>query len=136
MQIDTISASSGRSIRFTPERMQQIRNLVERGLSREQIAETIGTTLGSLQVTCSKYGISLRRPQSSLLRPPRSPDKSREVVMSEANGGSAQNVKLMLLMNDKSLTFELPMAILVRLVLQAEVRDVRLSDLIIEKLSG
>ena len=51
----------GRRIKFTPERIQQIRNLVERGKSREEIAELIEVTVGSLQVTCSKLGISLRR---------------------------------------------------------------------------
>jgi len=50
-----------RKIKFTPERIQQIRNLVERGKSREEIAELIGVTVGSLQVTCSRLGISLRR---------------------------------------------------------------------------
>jgi hypothetical protein len=53
--------SRGRQIKFTPERLQQIRNLVERGKSREEIAELIGATVGSLQVTCSRLGISLRR---------------------------------------------------------------------------
>ena len=53
----------GRPIKFTPERIQQIRNLVERGKSREEIAELIEVTVGSLQVTCSKLGISLRRPR-------------------------------------------------------------------------
>jgi hypothetical protein len=57
-----LMAANGRSIKFTPERFEQIRNLVERGMSREQIAETIGVTVGSLQVTCSRLGISLRRP--------------------------------------------------------------------------
>jgi len=52
----------GRETKFTPERLQQIRNLVERGKSREEIAELIGATVGSLQVTCSRLGISLRRP--------------------------------------------------------------------------
>ena len=53
----------GRPIKFTPERIQQISNLVERGKSREEIAELIEVTVGSLQVTCSKLGISLRRPR-------------------------------------------------------------------------
>jgi hypothetical protein len=51
----------GRQIKFTPERIQQVRNLVERGKSREEIAELIGVTVGSLQVTCSRLGVSLRR---------------------------------------------------------------------------
>ena len=58
----TPTPSRGRQIRFTPERIQQIKNLVERGKGREEIAELIGTTVGSLQVTCSRLGISLRRP--------------------------------------------------------------------------
>jgi hypothetical protein len=53
----------GRPIKFTPERIQQIRNVVERGKSREEIAELIEVTVGSLQVTCSRLGISLRRPK-------------------------------------------------------------------------
>src|SRR5437764_5129367 len=51
----------GQLIRLTPERIQQIRNLIERGKSPEEIAELIGVTVGSLQVTCLKSGISLRR---------------------------------------------------------------------------
>src|SRR5262245_36511563 len=52
----------GRPKKFTPETVQQIRNLVERGKSRDEIAEIIGVTTGTLQVTSSKLGISLRRP--------------------------------------------------------------------------
>jgi len=51
--------SYGRRIKFTPEIIQQIRNLVEQGKSREEIAELIGVTLRSLHVTCSRLGISV-----------------------------------------------------------------------------
>lgn len=47
---------------FTPMVVQQIKNLVERGKSREEIAEILNTTPGSLSATCSKLGVSLRRP--------------------------------------------------------------------------
>ena len=60
-ELATQFPTRGRQIKFTPERLQQIRNLVERGKSREEIAELIGVTVGSLQVTCSRLGISLRR---------------------------------------------------------------------------
>jgi hypothetical protein len=56
-------AFRSRSIKFTPEKLQQIRNLVERGKSRDEIADILDVTIGSLQVTCSKMGISLRRPK-------------------------------------------------------------------------
>jgi DNA-binding NarL/FixJ family response regulator len=55
----------GRRVKFTPERAQQIRNLVEQGKSREEIAELIGVTVRSLKVTCSRLAISVRRPDSS-----------------------------------------------------------------------
>ena len=61
-ELATQPLTRGRQIKFTPERIQQVRNLVERGKSREEIAELIGVTVGSLQVTCSRLGISLRRP--------------------------------------------------------------------------
>jgi len=76
-----LTAANGRPIKFTPERLQQIKNLVERGLSREQIAETIGVTLGSLQVTCSRLGISLRCPRPSNGLPPQ--QSSDEPTMPE-----------------------------------------------------
>jgi hypothetical protein len=61
-QLELQPLNRGRPTKFTPERMQQVRNLVERGKSRDEIAEIIGVTAGSLQVTCSKLGITLRRP--------------------------------------------------------------------------
>src|SRR5262249_12126355 len=60
-ELATQLPTRGRQIKFTPERLEQIRDLVERGKSREEIAELIGVTVGSLQVTCSRLGISLRR---------------------------------------------------------------------------
>jgi hypothetical protein len=60
-----LSLTGGKPTKFTPERLQQIINLVERGKSRDEIAEILGVTAGSLQVTCSKMGISLRRPKIS-----------------------------------------------------------------------
>ncbi|MGA7490500.1 MAG: hypothetical protein WBW74_26565 [Xanthobacteraceae bacterium] len=52
-----------RPTKFTPERIEQIKNLVASGKTRHEIAASVGVTIGSLQVTCSKLGISLRRPR-------------------------------------------------------------------------
>ena len=65
-ELGTPALTRGRQIKFTPERIQQIKNLVERGKSRQEIAELIGVTVGSLQVTCSRFGISLRRPNLAI----------------------------------------------------------------------
>jgi hypothetical protein len=50
-----------RPTKFTPANVQKIKDLVEQGVSREQIAQSLDVSLGSLQVTCSRLGISLRR---------------------------------------------------------------------------
>jgi hypothetical protein len=62
-ELRTQVVTRGRQLKFTPERIQQIKNLVERGKSRGEIAELVGVTVGSLQVTCSRLGISLRQPR-------------------------------------------------------------------------
>ena len=71
----TLTTGKGRPIIYTPERLDQIRNLVERGHRREEIAEIIGCTVGSLTVTCSRAGISLRPPRNgtSMTLPKRPP---------------------------------------------------------------
>jgi DNA-binding CsgD family transcriptional regulator len=56
-----------RHSKFTPEGIQQIKDLVARGETCQQIATIIGVTVGTLKVTCSRLGISLRRPKVKLL---------------------------------------------------------------------
>jgi hypothetical protein len=51
----------GRPRKLTPERLQQIINLVDRQKSPAEIAELVGVPVGLLSVTCSRLGISLRR---------------------------------------------------------------------------
>jgi hypothetical protein len=51
----------GRRVKFTPQVIEQIKESVAAGISRDEIANRVGVTVGSLQVTCSRLGISLRR---------------------------------------------------------------------------
>ena len=53
--------SGRRTTKFTPENIQKIKDWVARGICREDIAKSLDVTVGSLQVTCSRLGISLRR---------------------------------------------------------------------------
>jgi hypothetical protein len=53
--------AKGRRIKFTPQVIEQIKESVAAGISRDDIANRVGVTVGSLQVTCSRLGISLRR---------------------------------------------------------------------------
>ena len=80
-ELATQLPTHGRPIKFTPERVQQIRNLVERGKSREEIAELIGVTVGSLQDTCSRLGIGLTYTGS----------RGGDVPLPPINGQSQQN---------------------------------------------
>jgi hypothetical protein len=55
----------GRRVKFTPQVIEQVKEFVAAGICRDEIANRIGVTVGSLQVTCSRLGISLRRIISS-----------------------------------------------------------------------
>ena len=50
-----------RATKFCPANVQKIKDFVAQGISRHEIAELLDVSLGSLQVTCSRLGISLRR---------------------------------------------------------------------------
>ena len=62
--LQEITPHPGRPRRkFTPANIQKIKDWVAEGISREEIAKSLGATVGSLQVTCSRLGISLRIPK-------------------------------------------------------------------------
>jgi hypothetical protein len=66
MTMPHASASArGRRVKFTPQVIEQIKEFVAQGISRDEIANRLGVTVGSLQVTCSRLGISLRRSNGS-----------------------------------------------------------------------
>ena len=46
----------GRRTKFTPQVIEQIKESVAAGISRDEIANRAGVTVGSLQVTCSRLG--------------------------------------------------------------------------------
>jgi hypothetical protein len=54
-------SARGRRAKFTSQAILKIKELVAQGASREEIASLLGVTVGSLKVTCSRLGISLRR---------------------------------------------------------------------------
>jgi hypothetical protein len=58
-------SARGRRVKFTPQVIEQIKEFVAQGISRDEIAHRLGVTAGSLQVTCSRIGISLRRSNGS-----------------------------------------------------------------------
>ena len=55
------SSVRGRRVKFTPQAIKNIKDFLAEGISRDEIANRLGVTVASLQVTCSRLGISLRR---------------------------------------------------------------------------
>jgi hypothetical protein len=58
-KIKVVKARPRNATKFTPEVCANIRMWLDEGLSREVIAERVGCTMNSLQVSCSRIGISL-----------------------------------------------------------------------------
>jgi hypothetical protein len=116
-----------RPSKFTPERVQQIKDLVARGEAREAIAAQIGVTVGSLQVTCSRLGISLRRPRrpnGPRLLPPR-------VAQAETAGPEAPKFTVCMQYHGREQQTALPLSpsMAGKLALEASVRDQKISEL-------
>jgi hypothetical protein len=121
---------AGRASKFTPQAIQKIKEMVAQGLSREEIAQRLDVTVGSLQVTCSKLGVSLRRPR---MRYP-----SSEVGLIEK--GSLLKVKIAITIQRGDLlrTLDVPLSnkAIGELALLAALRKVGLVELIAQILSG
>ena len=54
-------SAKGRRVKFTPQVIENIKEFVAQGISRDEIASRLGVCVGYLQVTCLRLGISLRR---------------------------------------------------------------------------
>jgi hypothetical protein len=116
---------SQRPSKFTPERVQQIKDLVARGVSCEQIATLVGVTVGTLKVTCSRLGISLRKPRS---RTGLLPLRATTRVPPPANPAT---FSICVRYNGKEQSSELPLtpAMVGQLALEASSRDQKIIDL-------
>jgi hypothetical protein len=131
----------GRPVKFTPERMEQIRNLHERGRTAEEIAEIIGVTVGSLRVTCSRHGISLRRLVPILRHTRMKPelkaidgngDTGAEPTSVPEPNQSDIEVSLVVTFGDRRRSVPIPLGsdAIVRLLLHAEFTEVSVGNLV------
>ena len=126
-----LRATNGRPIKFTPERLQQIKNLVERGMSREQIAETIGSTVGSLQVTCSRLGISLRRPPCVAAPAPRS-EKPKEPKPKPAENCAKLAVRMQYQGCERVIELPLSQDLIGRLAIEAHFSNLSIGEMAVK----
>ena len=143
------SSIRGRRIKFTPQVIEKIKEFVAEGISRDEIANRLGVTVGSLQVTCSRLGISLRRiilPNGSghhtadVRRRTLSPQGSvgiahvREQKVSQPTARAAPVPQFAITMRhkgeEKTTDIPLPSPAIEALALEATLRDLSIAELI------
>ena len=122
--------------KFTPANLQKIKDWVAEGISREEIAKSLHVTVGSLQVTCSRLGISLRRRDASgpggprTVRPPYLP--SHPLIAGQRHAGTCFQITLEC--NGTRRTTELPLSgsAIGQLKLEADLRNLSMGQLLAE----
>src|SRR5262245_19059206 len=136
-------SKAGRASKFTPQVIKNIKEMVAQRLSRDEIAHRLDVTVGSLQVTCSRLSISLRRRSMRYPSYERQPElqlprAGLEVGLAEK--GSRLNVKIAITIQRGDLlrTLDVPLSnkAIGELALLAALRKVGLVELIAQILSG
>jgi hypothetical protein len=115
-----------RGSRFTSERIRQITDLVARGETCERIAAIIGVSVGTLKVTCSRLGISLRRPRVKLL-PPRTTGAARTV--GAAGDIATFTISMKYKGQERNTALPLTSNMISQLALEASFRDQKIGEL-------
>jgi hypothetical protein len=125
-----------RATKFCPANVQKIKDWVAEGISREEIAKSLGVTVGSLQVTCSRLGISLRRRDLFSVKAPGRPrlvsSPSAPSIVGQMQAGRPR-LYITLECNGRRQTTELPLTTAIgQLKLEAEMRNLSMGQLLAE----
>jgi len=135
---ETASRVGRRATKFCPANVQKIKDWVAEGISREEIAKSLGATVGSLQVTCSRLGISLRsRDLSSVKAPGRErlvSSPSAPSIVGQMQAGRPR-LYITLECNGGGQTTELPLptgSAIGQLKLEADIRKLSMCQLLAE----
>jgi hypothetical protein len=132
---------AGRASKFTSQAIEKIKEMVAQGVNREEIAQLLDVTVGSLQVTCSRLGISLRRPRMRYSSYERLklqlPDAGSKVELVEKARPKGK-VAITMQQGDVLRTIDVPLSnkAIGELALLASLREVGLVELIAQILSG
>jgi DNA-binding CsgD family transcriptional regulator len=92
--------------KYTPECLDKIKALVAEGKHREEIAQIIGTSIGSLQVTCSRARVSLRN------------STTKKRGMKKKNDANGHKPVLTLPSNGHTMVSQVPIEFKIELVMQ------------------
>jgi hypothetical protein len=134
-------SKAGRASKFTSQAIEKIKEMVAQGVNREEIAQLLDVTVGSLQVTCSRLGISLRRPRMRYSSYERLklqlPDAGSKVELVEKARPKGK-VAITMQQGDVLRTIDVPLSnkAIGELALLASLREVGLVELIAQILSG
>jgi hypothetical protein len=141
----TAQSSRGRRKKFTPEAIDKIKELRKRGARREDIAHSLGVSVNSLSVTCSRLGISLRSEHDTADQDARTkpaPDgiaqarEHKEVSQAAADTTPSGKFSLIIRCGDKEIATDIPFTPrqVVALAVNAALRDARLTKLLAQLL--
>src|SRR5262245_46879773 len=123
----------GRRRKFTSNNIARIRDWVAQGVCRDDIANRLEVTVNSLQVTCSKLGISLRKRSLANGAAPPVGVVQRSVKHIEQENIAAQAQFTLLLKSQngqKAIDLPLHHGLIEQLALEASVRGQSVVDLI------
>jgi len=119
---------SRRPSKFTAERIQQIKDLIARGEKSEEIAALIGVTVGTLKVTCSKLGISLRRSKLSNGSRTLAPPHQAALVQDLMRTNATFTVTVQYKGEQRTTALPLTLAMIGQLALEASSRDLSIGE--------
>jgi hypothetical protein len=136
VQASEVPLARGRQpTKYTSHNIARIKEWVTQGVGREEIAKRLEVTVGSLQVTCSRLGISLRKSSSAKssaeIRP--LPAVQRSLDQVRQNGDSPEaKFTLLIQTQTRQAAFDLPLGqdLIKQLALEASVRGQTTAHLI------
>jgi hypothetical protein len=119
--------------KFTPNNIARIKEWVAQGVCRDDIANRLEVTVNSLQVTCSKLGLSLRKRSlaNGAIPPVGVVQRSTENIR-HVDDSARLKCKLLIQKQGKQAEFELPLhqGLMEQLALEASVRGQSVISLI------
>jgi hypothetical protein len=139
----TAQRSRGRRRKFTRDAIEKIKELRKRGARREDIAHSLGVSVNSLSVTCSRLGISLRSEHDAADQDARAKPAPHGIAQAleqkEASAvGTAPSGKFSLIMRcgDKEIATYIPVTAqqVASLAVNAALRDARLTKFLAQLL--
>ena len=116
--------------KFTPENIARIKDWVTQGVARDEIASRLEVSVGSLQVTCSRLGISLRK--RSLPGDNGGATEPLDPVRCSIEHAAQIKFTLLIQKQNRQAAFDFPLHhdLIEKLALEASVRGLTIADLI------